>query len=169
MIETTVTFLEMTRAPRRRIAPPGNLRLALMQAVRPSIHFYRYLYDTIGSGYLWVDRKRLTDEQLGEKIHHDKVEIVVAYLDGSPAGFFELDLTDPDEIWLAYLGIMPDQLGRGLGKWLLSSALDAAWSKNPKRVCVETCTLDHPRALPLYQKQGFQPFAQKRKLMEPLD
>lgn len=165
-IETTVTFLEMTQPPRRKLPPPGNLHLALMQAVRPSLHYYRYLYETIGAGYHWIDRKHLDDDALSAKIHSDTVEILVAYLDGNPAGFYELDYTNPDEIWLIYLGIMPDHLGRGIGKWLLSVAINAAWSKGPKRVRVETCTLDHPRALQLYQKQGFEPYAQQHKIME---
>ena len=48
-------------------------------------------------------------------------------------------------------------LVRGLGGWLLQSAIELAWDKGPKKLTVNTCTLDHPKALPLYQKMGFQP------------
>ena len=52
-----------------------------------------------------------------------------------------------------------------LGKWLLAEAIRAAWAKLPKRVIVQTCTLDGPAALPLYQKMGFTPYAQEPKIM----
>ena len=74
-----------------------------------------------------------------------------------------------DEAWLAYFGLIPDFQGMGLGKWLLSEAIAQAWSKEPKVLKVETCTLDGPQALPLYQRQGFVPYERKEKTMELLD
>jgi hypothetical protein len=35
-------------------------------------------------------------------------------------------------------------------------------------VAVQTCTLDHPAALPLYQKLGFTPVAQKKEVVHPM-
>ncbi len=46
-------------------------------------------------------------------------------------------------------------LGRGLGKHLLSCAVRDAWALAPSRVWLHTCTLDHPAALPNYEKRGF--------------
>jgi GNAT superfamily N-acetyltransferase len=83
-----------------------------------------------------------------------------------PAGYFELDCRNREEIWLAYFGIIPEFRGRGLGKWLLSEAIAAAWLRKPERVRVETCTLDDPRALPLYQRMGFVPYERRHKVME---
>jgi len=168
-VETTVTFLEMNTPSALVVHPPANLKLALMQAVKPPVHFYRYLYDTVGANHAWVDRRKMGDEALAAEIHAEGIEIFVAYVSGCPAGYFELNAQNPEEIWLAYFGLIPDFLGLGLGKWLLSQALAAAWAKGPERVRVETCTLDHPRALPLYQKLGFKPYAQKHKVMELLD
>ncbi|WP_239025233.1 GNAT family N-acetyltransferase [Rhodoligotrophos defluvii] len=168
-VETTVTFLEMTAPPRHTVHPPSNFKIALMEAVRPPMHFYRYLYDVVGANHAWVDRRKMSDDELAQQIHADGVEIFVAYVNGCPAGYFELNARDPQEVWLAYFGVIPDFLGIGVGKWLLSEAIAAAWAKGPDVVRVETCTLDHPRALPLYQKLGFVPYAQKHKVMELLD
>ena len=78
-----------------------------------------------------------------------------------PAGYFELDRRKPGECELGFFGLMPDFIGRGLGRWLLEKAVDAAWSApDVGRVWVHTCNLDHPRALGLYQKVGFVPFKQ---------
>jgi len=164
-IETTVTFLEMTAPPAQYVPAPANIKLALMRAETPPVHFYRYLYDTIGRSYHWVDRRRLSDAELDEAISAEGIEILVAYGDGVPAGFFELDGRNGQEIWLAYFGIVPEFRGRGLGKWLLSEAIAAAWLKEPERLRVETCTLDDPRALPLYQRMGFAPYERRQKVM----
>jgi len=39
---------------------------------------------------------------------------------------------------------------------------------SPKRLFVQTCTLDHPRALGLYQRCGFIPFAQEQGELEEI-
>ena len=165
-VETTVTFLEMTAPPSQHVPAPSKLKLALMLAESPPVHFYRYLYDTIGRKHFWVDRRRLSDAELARIITAEGVDIFVAYANGVPAGYFELEWRNAEEIWLAYFGIMPEFRGRGLGKWLLSTAIAAAWLKEPERLRVETCTLDDPRALPLYQRMGFVPYERRQKTME---
>lgn len=165
-VETVVTFLEMRSPPALFVAPPANLRLALMRAERMPVHFYRYLYDTIGREHVWVDRKRLSDDALAAEISAPGVEVFVLHAGGVPAGFFELDRSDRGITWLRYFGIVPDFHGRGLGKWLLKEALSEAWRTSPACVRVETCTLDSPRALPLYQRLGFVPYERQHKVME---
>jgi GNAT superfamily N-acetyltransferase len=78
------------------------------------------------------------------------------------------ELISPPEAELAYFGLMQDFLGRGLGSFLLATAIDIAWSKPIERLWVHTNTLDHPRALPLYQKMGFVPYAQEKAEIVPL-
>ena len=164
---TVVTFLEMTEEPILHIAPPSQqFKLMLFRAEAPSAHFYRYLYDHVGRTYHWNDRRHLSDEDLLALIRHEKVEIWVAYAKGEPAGFFEVDgRRAPAEVELVYLGLMPAFQGLGLGSWLLAEAIRACWARKPARVIVETCTLDSPAALPLYQKMGFTPYARSEKLV----
>jgi GNAT superfamily N-acetyltransferase len=90
------------------------------------------------------------------------------YLDGAPAGFFDLKLHLPEEVELAYFGMMEHATGQGLGRWFLGAAVEAAWSYKPQKVTVQTCTLDHPAALPLYQKLGFSPVGQTHEIVHPL-
>ena len=73
-----------------------------------------------------------------------------------------------ESVELAYFGIMEHALGQGVGRWFLGAAIDAAWSTGPEIVTVQTCTLDHPAALPLYQKLGFSPVGQSRELVKPM-
>jgi GNAT superfamily N-acetyltransferase len=57
--------------------------------------------------------------------------------------------------------LLPEFIGRGYGGYLLNAIVDLAWSAGPcGRLWVHTCDLDHPRALGVYQKAGFQPFRQ---------
>lgn len=162
-VTATITYLEMFSPPARRHPPPANLQIALMTADNIPLHFYRYLYNTIGAAHCWIDRRYLDDRTLSNLVHADHTEVVVLYCGGVPAGYFELAGPPGDDIELAYFGLMPDFVGRGLGRYLLSCALDRAWGREPGRVHVQTNTLDHPAALTLYQKAGFVPFAQEER------
>jgi GNAT superfamily N-acetyltransferase len=164
-IETVITYLEMTADPHHFVPPPANLKLMLLKAEKPPLHFYRYLYDTVGRPYHWVDRKALSDEELAATIHDELVDIFVLYVAGVPAGFFEVDHRKRSEVELKYFGLAPDFRGRGLGKWLLSEAISCCWVHNPMRVIVDTCTLDSPAALPLYQRMGFTPYDRKNRTL----
>ncbi len=167
-VPTTVTYLQMFAEPLLHVPTPAQ-RIALVKAEKPPVHFTRYLYGTVGADYLWVDQMRISDADLAATTQDDKYETYVLSCDGCPAGYFELDCRQMPDIELAYFGLIPEYAGRGLGKYLLSQAIKTAWSHNPERLHVETCTLDHPAALPLYQKCGFTPYAQKDKEMFPLE
>ena len=167
-IPTTVTFLEMHAEPLLHVPTPAR-KLALMKAEKPPVHYTRYLYDTVGADYMWIDRKRVSDADLAAAVHDDDYETYVLFCDGCPAGYFELDFRAMPDVELAYFGLFPEYSGQGLGRYTLAQAVKLAWSRNPSRVHVETCTLDHPAALPLYQKCGFTPYAQKDKEMFPLE
>ncbi len=167
-LKTTVTYLAMERPPAGQYPLPVNTQAALMRARAIPLHFYRYLQHRTGGDYHWVYRLRLSDEALSELVHAPKTSIDILYLDGAPAGFFELAQDDEGTVDLAYFGLMPHATGRGLGKWFLRQAIDAAWMLQPNRVTVNTCTLDHPAALSLYQKMGFAPVGQTETFIHPL-
>ena len=167
-IPTTVTFLEMRQKPHLPVpAPLGQYEL--IAAEHPPIHFYRYLYREVGAAHAWFDRERMSDAELTALIHREHVDIYVLYVNGAPAGYAELDYSAmPDKAELAYFGLIPDFIGRGLGKYLLTQAIEIAWQRSPQRLIVQTCTLDHPGALPLYQKCGFRPYRREEKTILPL-
>jgi GNAT superfamily N-acetyltransferase len=166
-LRNVVTFLEMHARPRLpAVHPPSNLQTALMRCVAPTVAFYRFLYDTVGAPWLWWERRALDDASLAEIVQDERVEIYVLYVEGQPAGYAELDRRREPEIELAYFGLMPEFIGQRLGPYLLASAIDIAWSHEPSRLWVNTNTLDHPKALPLYQRMGFVPYAQEEKIVE---
>ena len=168
-IKTTVTFLEMRAKPRPHVPTPTNLKLMLRRAEKPSVAFYRYLYDAVGRAYHWIDRKQLDDKALAAITTDPRVEIWVLYAGGQPAGYFEVNAIEAPLVELDYFGLMPEFQGHGLGKWFLAEAIRACWARKPDRVIVETCTLDGTAALPLYQKLGFVPYDRKEKVVEISD
>jgi GNAT superfamily N-acetyltransferase len=166
-VEIIVTFLEMTQEPLLQVAPPSKLKLMLMRAEKPAVGFYRYLCRAIGKPYRGQAREGLSDTDLAAIIHDDAVEIWVAYANGQPAGYFELDASKaPERVELEYLGILPDFQGLGMGKWLIAEAIRACWSRKPQRIIVQTSSLDSPAAFTLYQKMGFVPYAREEQTME---
>ena len=168
IVETVVTYLCMDGPPRVLPPMPVGPRLALMKADRIPLHFYRYLYEQVGMNWLWFERLFLDDASLARKVHQDGVEIFVLYGDGAPAGFYELDFKKPDKTNLVYFGLVPEWSGRKVGPWLLGTAVLEAFSRGAKAATVNTCTLDHPAALPLYQRLGFVPVArEERQLRVP--
>jgi len=153
-----VTYLEMREHKRVHAPPPMGQGIALMQARGMPVAFYRYLYDQVGREHHWWLRKAMADAELSAIIGAESTHIHVLYADGCPAGYFELDASGlPETVELAYFGLCADYVGRGLGRWFLRCAIDAAWEHGPGRVTVHTNNFDHKAALPLYQKMGFSP------------
>ena len=116
-IETLVTYLEMTAPPRGApLRPPAGVEVR--HAVRPTIGFYRYLYDAIGAPWTWCDRKLLEDAELAAIIHDHKVEVNVLWADGVPAGLAELDeqIADRPGRWGLAVGQDGGPHRQGLGQ-----------------------------------------------------
>jgi len=155
-IASVVTYLEMRSKPNVQIKDaPG---LSCRKAPHPDLNWYRELYLAVGLDWLWFNRLRMSDEELASTIRDPKVDIYALALEGNEKGLLELDRRTAGEVEIAYFGVTADLLGRGAGRFLMQHALAEAWSHNPQRVWVHTCTLDHPRALSLYLKAGFVPY-----------
>jgi len=165
-IETVVTYLEMTVPPPPRPPHQPRHQLALLRLAEPSVAFYRHLYNTVGEPWFWYERRALTDAALAPLIRAPGIEISVLYADGEPAGYVEMDYRNKAEVNVAYFGLVPHFVGHRLGGFLLGRALEEAWRRGPRRVWLHTCTLDHPRALALYQKAGFVPYKQETKVID---
>lgn len=168
-LECTITFLEMTARPVLPPLHPPALKMALLRAERPTVSFYRYLYDAIGRPWLWTDRKRLRNSELRAIVQHPDVDIFVLYVQGVPAGYAEIDRRKSPEFNLAYFGLVPEFIGRGLGSYFLNWTVRYCWEQKPEpaRFTVNTNTFDHPRALPLYQRMGFAPYARRVVWVDP--
>ncbi|MEM9344662.1 MAG: GNAT family N-acetyltransferase [Pseudomonadota bacterium] len=157
-VEYTVTWLQMTSCPtydwpRLPSGPPATL----LQAVHPPRWWFLTLYDAVGRDYAWEDGQQEPPERLQAYLDDGK-NMYTLMREGVPAGFFMLDISKDDVTDLTYFGLVPHAIGQGLGTYLLRTAILTGWQREGiTRMTVNTCTLDHPRALAHYQKNGFIP------------
>ncbi|WP_204041319.1 GNAT family N-acetyltransferase [Acrocarpospora phusangensis] len=160
-MDVTTWYLEQTgRKDLRRAAPAP---VEIVRAEIPSPEFSRFLYTAVGGGWHWTDRLPWTPEQWSEWLSGD-VETWVAYHRGTPAGYAELHGQAGGNVEVAYFGLLPYAIGKGIGGHLLSEAVSRAWEREgTRRVWVHTCSLDGPAALPNYQARGFRVFRIDRK------
>jgi len=158
---STITYLEMLAAPVKPAPPMPMQKIAVLRAHLPTLSFYRYLYGEVGRDWFWYERLSMDDTDLSVIIHDKQVEIYVLYVGGVPAGYCELDRRHKNDIELAYFGLIPEFIGRGLGAYFLRWGIDIAWNYRPNKLWVHTCSEDHVNALPTYQKAGFEPYKQE--------
>lgn len=155
LVTLKTTYLQLFARPPGLTPPPARDGLAVVHAKRPTVAYYRFLFEAVGKKWKWEGRGRLSDAALSAIIHDPNDEIHVLFVDGVPAGFVELDRRVEGEVEIAFFGLMPEFIGQGLGRYFLQWALDKAWSYSPGRLWLHTDTEDHPAALPLYKKMGF--------------
>jgi len=157
-VEVVRTYLEMTEPGALRPVPSPEPRARVERMMGCPASFFRYLYAEVGRNYHWVDHLGWTDEEWRARLASPAVSLFLLTVAGAPGGYFELERHADGSVEIAYLGLLPEFLGRGLGKYLLSQAAEAAWALGPTRVWLHTCTLDDPAALPNYLARGFRPF-----------
>jgi len=149
------TYLEMTSAEQLDAAPPpsGTVEVDRVETCPPP--FWRQLYTEVGRQYHWVDRLGWTDEEIAAYLTDPALELWVLRSSGETAGYFELRRHPDGAVEIAYFGLLPAFVGRGLGKYLLTRAAERAWERGASRVWLHTSSLDHPSALPNYLARGF--------------
>ncbi len=155
-VQVRVTFLRMAHAPAYPPRPlPGGTQVLPVR--EPTVAFYRFLYNTVGGPYLWWLRRAAPDREIATLLANPRLTLHVLYRGGAPAGFYELERRAGGETNLSYFGLMPHAVGQGLGTPFLHHAITTAWAEAPTALTVNTCTADHPRALPGYLAAGFVP------------
>jgi GNAT superfamily N-acetyltransferase len=162
-----VTYhLEMTDPAALRPARQQPDHLELRRAAIPCPELNRFLYTAVGGDWFWIDRLGWTWEQWRQWVDRPELETWVAYLEGTPAGYFELEAQAGGSVEIAYFGLLPGFIGRGIGGWLLTAAIARGWQRGARRVWVHTCSLDHPRALANYQSRGLRIFKEEVREVE---
>ena len=152
--DVTVTFL---RLDGRLASPPRALPAgAFVDRLNPcSVADYRRLYNGVGGPHLWWLRRLMPDNELQALLDRPDVSIHVLSYDQAEAGFYELDAATWPIVNLSYFGLLPSAVGHGLGSAFLRHAIDEAFALGARSITVNTCTADHPRALPTYRRAGF--------------
>lgn len=161
-VEVIRTYLQMTHPEQHRRAPLTDPHALVLQIKKCPASFYRFLYVEVGRSYHWTDRLGMTDDEIREYLSQGAISLFVLYVEGAPAGYFELKRNEDDSTEVSYFGLLEEFFGRGFGKQLLSFAIDRAWHDGANRVWLHTSTLDNPAAMPNYLKRGLVPFKEEK-------
>jgi GNAT superfamily N-acetyltransferase len=143
----TLATLRATSAPERGVTLHHRSPIGAPE--------YRDLYALVGSRWLWRDRLVWTDEELDTYLAARNVHVWTMHVDGQVAGYFELQHHPNDAVEVMYFGLAEPYIGRGLGGWMLTRAVEESFALGGTRVILNTCTLDAPQALPNYLARGF--------------
>ena len=166
MIEVVRTHLELRglAALRPGRAPTGNVRLEHYHSIVRYV--YRTIYAKVGGPWRWRDRFIWTDAEIDAYLSSPDVAIWVLAVDDELAGYFELQRHSVGHVEIAYFGLVRAFMGRGLGGWLLTRAVEESFRLGADRVTLHTCTLDAAAALPNYLARGFVPVREERYFVE---
>lgn len=148
-----VTYLEQSEP-----APPpglywGSERVAIERMTRQD---YLALYQRVGAPLRWDRRIMMPTAELDALLAGGSLHIyVLRDLKDEALGFCEFDRLGFPQLELTHFGLVPEAQGRGLGPWLLATALQGEWRTNPDRIWLHTDTWDHPAAVQIYERAGF--------------
>ena len=155
-IDYTVSYLEMDEPPELVFKEEALPNTLLIKAKNPPVNYFLNLYERVGEDYEWTDKLFCKRDDVEKFLFDGSVEFFTFLIDGWTAGFFILDRRKTNICELAYFGLVPDAVGRGYGTHLLKLALKMSWGCcETNKVIVNTNSLDHPRAILLYEKMGF--------------
>ena len=148
-----VTYLELRSAP-ASFTPREHPEHVTEEVL--SIEEYLALYQRVGAPWRWDQRLQMPAQELTRLLQSSLRIYVLRDPAQIALGFCEYDRSGFPEIELKNFGLVPEAQGRGLGPWLLGIALRQEWSSGPRRIWLHTDTWDHPAAIPVYERAGFQ-------------
>ena len=149
------TYLEMTDPSRLAPSGPPSPSVTLERSDQCDPALWRRLYTEVGREYHWVDRLVWSDADIARYLADPRLELWILREAGEPAGYFELLAHGDGAVEIAYFGLLPHAVGRGLGKFMLTRAATRAWERGAARVWLHTSSLDHSSALSNYLARGF--------------
>lgn len=164
--QVTTHYLQMRE--RRQLTPgtpaPEGFEVRRSQIPQPELN--QFLFRSVGGPWRWYSRLNWDYSEWLAYLTEQPVQTWLAYLQGTPAGYFELLKHDDDSVEVFFIGLMPAFIGKGCGSALLTEAVRAAWQMDASRVWLHTCSEDHPAALGNYLGRGFELYESSTKWEE---
>ncbi len=156
--DVTTYYLEITDRSALRAPRSLDLPCEIRQARIPLPELNRFLFVAVGRDWHWRARLKWTRDQWLTYMGRPELETWVAYVDGTPAGYYEQDLQPESGAEIVNFGLLPQFTGQGWGGQLLAHAIQRGWARGAQRVWLHTCTLDHPQARAHYMARGMRQY-----------
>ena len=122
----------------------------------------KFFYKQIGIDHFWRDRLLWSDKEWCSYVTNINLETHVLKKDDDLVGYYEQEYhPNSNEVELINMGVLKEFRGLKLGSILLNHAMASASRKNPNRMWVHTCSLDHKHALLNYKSKGFEIFKEE--------
>jgi len=143
---------------------PKNYRIFLDE--KKDFQLNKYFYKQIGADHYWRDRLTWSEKEWFKYVQNKNLEthilIIGKGVNEDLVGFYEQEYhSGSNEVELINMGILKEFRGLKLGSILLNHAIASASRKNPDRMWVHTCSLDHKYALQNYKSKGFEIFKEE--------
>lgn len=162
--DVTTWYLETLDPADLRAARPPDVDVRIVQAEIPSPELHRFLYTAVGGDWFWTERIHWDYERWRAWVERPELEVWVAYVAGTPAGYAELERQEGGNVEIVHFGLLTRFVGRGIGGHLLTWTIRHAWELGARRVWVHTCSMDGPHALANYRARGMRVF---RETVDP--
>jgi GNAT superfamily N-acetyltransferase len=129
--------------------------LEVHRVTAPSTELNRVLHATVGKRWQWGGRHDWGQAEWGDYVHRDALETWIAYVEGKPAGYYEMEKQEDGSVRIQCFGLLEAHIGKGFGGPFLSHAVARCWERGATRVWLNTCSRDHPNAIHNYRARGF--------------
>ena len=159
----TVTYVQMTAQEQLNAAlPVPGLRI---EALTPTSPLIPELLSRVGAAYEWKSARRSAAEWETWLAENPARCYSLLRFEGEHAGIVVYEPHPDNAVEIKSFGLLPEWIGKGLGGFALTLAVEQAWNlrHGVTRVWLHTSSKDHPRALPNYHRRGFSTFATQRQ------
>ena len=139
---------------------PENYKIILDD--KKDFQLNKFFYKQIGIDHYWRDRLLWSDKEWLLYVKNKNLESHILKKGDDLVGYYEQEYhPNSNEIELINMGVLKEFRGLELGSILLNHAMASASRKNPSRMWVHTCSLDHKYALSNYKSKGFEIFKEE--------
>ena len=148
-------YLEMAGCDDLRLPERTGTAFEIRRVEIACPEFNWFLHDAVGVEFNWGGREDWGRREWTEYVDRPELETWVAYVQGTPAGYYELEKQGDGSVRIECFGLRRPFFGQGIGRGLLSKGIERCWDIGANRVWLTTCTHDHPHALQNYLARGF--------------
>ena len=146
--QVTTTYLEMTEPEALQPARASTTPFDLVRAEVPCPELNRFLYTAVGADWIWYSRLPWDYDRWHAYVDRAELETWVAYVSGTPAGYFELERQEAGNVEIVHFGLLPAFIGQGLGaedmyelRSFVEQVADSRATPDVDRRCAPACDL----------------------------